>query len=179
MAPFMELVVLSQTGSNPLSMSQNFLTWHRTMRSLNSQFETKDVPLLHPGHQFLSKIWLRKSTLVKRTKLKTHLCVISDLLCTLYIWPTRSLLRICGINFWARESASWNWFIITPLPGQNRHYQVKTGISGRSRVATSQDILGHKKNRVVTVHNPQLSEQLWTLSFSLFAHPEPRWPLCY
>ena len=41
-----------------------------------------------------------------------------------------------------------------------RHYQVKTSISGLSRVATSQDILGHTKHRVVTVHNPQLSEQL-------------------
>ena len=155
----MELVVLSQTGIHfpCLSMSQNFLTWHRTMRSLNSQFETKDIPLLHPGHQFLSKIYLRKSRPVKRAKLKTHLGLISDLFYTLYISPTRPLLRICAINFWARESASWNWFIITPLPlpGQNRHL------------------------RVVTVHNPQLSEQLWSLSFSLFAHPEPRWPLCY
>ena len=41
-----------------------------------------------------------------------------------------------------------------------RHYQVKTGISGRSRDASSQDKLGHTKHRVVTVHNPQLSEHL-------------------
>ena len=132
MAPFMELVLLSQTGIHfpCLSMSQNFLTWHRTMCSLNSQFETKDIPLLHPGHQFLSKIYLRKSRPVKRAKLKTHLGLISDLFYTLYISPTRPLLRICAINFWARESETGlslrHYQVKPPLPGQNHHYQVKT-----------------------------------------------------
>ena len=170
MAPIKKLVVLSQTGIHfpcPKISWPDIEPCALWTPNLKPRIFLFCIQVINCCPKFEEK-----STLVKRTKLKTHLGVISDLLCTLYIWPTRSLLRICAINFWARESASWNWFIITPLPGQNRHYQVKTGISGWSRIATSQDKSTHTKQKVGTVHNPQLSEQLRSLSFSLFAHPD-------
>ena len=116
------------TNRNPLSMSQNFLTWHRTMRSLNSQFETKDVPLLHPGHQFLSKIWLRKKYASQEDQTQnTSLCYLRPTLYSIYLTNKVAPQDLCDqfLSAWKCKLKLVYYYATTrskpPLPGQNRH----------------------------------------------------------